>query len=182
MNNRSDRRVCLGPPLSRSACRFTKPIAGFVGALRLVLRSSNRSQADERVLAVLRPEGSLPFGDNARSGSLGLPDGDHCACVVELVRLSRVLPTVSRICFVTVARADALGEMRRMPDRVIRMSWGDSLSRFTGHALWPETPISPLAVGPPAQAGFFVQKRNLERQAKPYHRRGFRNSYLNQVI
>ena len=97
-SSQSPRLLAVVLPPSRSACRFTKPIAGFVGTLRAVRRSSNRSRADERVLAVLRSEGSLPFRDSGRSGSLGLPDGDHCACVVELVRFSRVLPIVSRIC------------------------------------------------------------------------------------
>ena len=87
-----------GSRLSGLACRFKKLIAGssvFCGSFG---RSPNRSRADAPVLAVLLPEGSLPFRDSARSGSSGLPDGDLGAGEAELVRLARVLPTVSRIC------------------------------------------------------------------------------------
>ena len=90
-----DPGIALGPVISvRSPTRKD----GRAGAQRVVSQSSNRSRADAPVPAVLRPEDSLPFRDSARSGFSGRPDGDLCVFVAELVRLSRVLPTVSRIC------------------------------------------------------------------------------------
>ena len=84
-----DPRIALGPVISlRSPTRKD----GRAGAQRVVSQSSNRSRADAPVLAVLLPEGSLPFRDSARSGSSGLPDGDLGAGEAELVRLARVLP------------------------------------------------------------------------------------------
>ena len=101
-----DPRIALGPVISlRSPTRKD----GRAGAQRVVSQSSNRSRVDSRVLAVLRSEGLLPFRDSARSGFSGRPDGDLCVFVAELVRLSRVLPTVSRIChFCDGSTRDAL--------------------------------------------------------------------------